>query len=242
MLPDCLLTYLRTHAPLVVALSGGTDSAVLLAAAVRAGAEVAAVTVDTGLVPTGEIEVAARTARVFGVRYETLSVEMLAEEAVRKNTPERCYVCKRVMMERVIEWARAHGYRYVADGTHADDVPEGRPGLRALAELGVLSPFAACGIGHEEICQLARAWGVEVRPSSSCMATRIPEGATVTADAMRRAHEAEDLLRNAGIPGRIRVRVSGRSARVEVPEGYKAQAQALVPDIRAVGFDEVEVV
>lgn len=242
MLPDCLLTYLRTHAPLVVALSGGTDSAVLLAAAVRAGVEVAAVTVDTGLVPVEEIEVAARTARACGARHETLSVEMLAQEAVRENTPERCYVCKRTMMEQVIAWAEAHGYRYVADGTHAGDAPEGRPGMRALAELGVLSPFAACGIGREEICHLARAWGIEVRPSSSCMATRIPEGAAVTVEAMRRAHEAEELLRGAGIPGRIRVRVSGWSARVEVPEGYRARAQSLVQDIQAVGFDEVEVV
>ncbi|MBP2144663.1 uncharacterized protein J2129_000117 [Methanofollis sp. W23] len=242
MLPDCLLTYLRAHAPLVVALSGGTDSAVLLAVAVTAGVKVAAVTVDTGLVPAEEVEVAARTARACGVRHETLSVEMCAQEAVRENTPERCYVCKRTMMERVIEWARAHGYQYVADGTHADDVPEGRPGMRALAELGVFSPFAACGIGRDEIRRLADILGVEVRPSSSCMATRIPEGATVTAGAMRRAYEAEELLRRAGIPGRVRVRVSGRSARVEVPEGYRGQVRSLVPDIKTVGFDEVEVV
>ncbi|QYZ79909.1 TIGR00268 family protein [Methanofollis formosanus] len=242
MLPDCLLTYLRTHAPLVVALSGGTDSAVLLAAAVRAGVEVAAVTVDTGLVPPEEVAVAARVARTLRVRHETLAVEMLAREAVRENTPERCYVCKRVMMERVIAWAEAHGYRYVVDGTHAGDDPAGRPGVRALAELGVLSPFAACDIGREELLALADAWGVEVRPSSSCMATRIPTGTVVTVEAMRRAHEAEEFLRRAGIPGRIRVRVAGRSAKVEVPAGYEEQARTLVAGVRAVGFDEVEVV
>ncbi|QSZ67938.1 TIGR00268 family protein [Methanofollis aquaemaris] len=242
MLPDCLRTYLRAHAPLVVALSGGTDSAVLLAAAVRAGVEVAAVTVATGLVPPEEVEVAAGVARTLGVRHETLSVEMLAREAVRENTPERCYVCKRAMMEQVIAWGKAHGYHYVADGTHAGDDPAGRPGVRALAELGVLSPFAACGIGREELLALAAAWGVEVRPSSSCMATRIPTGITVTAEAMRRAREAEEFLRRAGIPGRIRVRVSGRSARIEVPAGYEEQARVLIAGVRAVGFDEVEVV
>lgn len=237
-MPECLRAYLLAHAPLVVALSGGTDSAVLLAAAVRAGAKVAAVTVETGLAPPEEAARAGEVAAALGVSHTLLHVDMLAAGAVRFNAPDRCYVCKRLMMEGVAGWARAHGYASVADGTHADDDPGGRPGVRALRELGVVSPFAACGMGKEEIVALARAWGVPVRPSSSCLATRLPEGAEVTPAALRQVAAAEAVLREE-VPGRVRVRVVGRTARLEVPAGFEGRARALVSRIKALGFDEV---
>lgn len=237
-MPECLRAYLLAHAPLVVALSGGTDSAVLLAAAVRAGAKVAAVTVETGLAPPEEAARAGEVAAALGVLHTLLHVDMLAAGAVRFNAPDRCYVCKRLMMEGVAGWARAHGYASVADGTHADDDPGGRPGVRALRELGVVSPFAACGMGKEEIVALARAWGVPVRPSSSCLATRLPEGAEVTPAALRQVAAAEAVLREE-VPGRVRVRVVGRTARLEVPAGFEGRARALVSRIKALGFDEV---
>lgn len=240
MIPDCLCTYLREHAPLVVALSGGTDSAVLLAAVVRAGVRTAAVTVETGLAAPGEAGVAAEVAASLGVSHAVVGVEMLAVDAVRHNTAERCYVCKRVMMEAVRAWAQEHGYAYVADGTHAGDDPADRPGLRALGELGIVSPFAACGIGREEIVAMARAFGLPVRSSSSCLATRLPHGEEVTPEKLRLVGEAEAVLRER-IPGRVRVRVQGRSARVEVPAGYEDRVRALVPRILILGFDNVTV-
>jgi len=240
MFPECLRAYLAAHAPLVVALSGGTDSAVLLAAAVSAGAKVTAVTVETGLVPPGEAALAAGVAAALGVEHTVLHVEMLAVEAVRFNAPDRCYVCKRRMMEEVVGWARENGYAFVADGTHAGDDPGDRPGVRALRELGIVSPFAACGIGKEEIVALARAWGIPVRPSSSCLATRLSEGAEVTPAALRQIATAEAVLREE-VPGRVRVRAEGRSARIEVPEGFEDSARALFPRIRALGFDEITI-
>ncbi|NVO66008.1 ATP-dependent sacrificial sulfur transferase LarE [Methanofollis tationis] len=237
-MPECLRAYLVAHAPVVVALSGGTDSAVLLAAATKAGATVAAVTVETGLAPPGEAGQAAEVAAALGVPHTLLHVDMLAIEAVRFNAPERCYLCKRRMMEEVAGWARAHDYASVADGTHAGDDPGERPGVRALRELGVVSPFAACEMGKEEIVALARAWGIPVRPSSSCLATRLPEGAEVTPAALRQVAAAEAILREE-VPGRVRVRVVGRSARIEVPAGFEERARALVPRIKALGFEEV---
>jgi len=216
MVPDCLCTYLRDHAPLVVALSGGTDSAVLLAAAVRAGVRPSAVTVETGLAAPKEAGIAAEVAASLGVPHAVVRVDMLAVDAVRHNTAERCYVCKRLMMEAVRAWAGEHGYAYVTDGTHAGDDPADRPGLRALRELGIVSPFAACGIGREEIVAMAHAFGLPVRPSSSCLATRLPPGEEVTPEKLRLIGEAEAVL-GERIPGRVRVRVRGRSVRVEVP-------------------------
>lgn len=239
-MPECLRAYLVAHAPIVVALSGGTDSAVLLAAATRAGARVAAVTVETGLAPPEEAARAAEIAAALGVLHTLLHVDMLAVEAVRFNAPDRCYVCKRRMMEEVAGWARAHGYAFVADGTHAGDDPGDRPGVRALRELGVVSPFAACGMGKEEIVALARAWEIPVRPSSSCLATRLPEGVEVTPAALRQVALAEAILREE-VPGRVRVRVVGRTARVEVPAGFEERARALVPRIQALGFDDITI-
>ncbi|MDK2974188.1 MAG: pyridinium-3,5-biscarboxylic acid mononucleotide sulfurtransferase [Methanofollis sp.] len=240
MLPDCLRTYLADHAPLVVALSGGTDSAVLLAATVRAGAPAAAVTVETGLAPSGEAALAAKTAAALGIGHTLLHVDMFAVDAVRFNARDRCYVCKRLMMEAVIGWARAHGYAFVADGTHAGDEPGDRPGVRALQELGVVSPFAVCGMGKEEIVDLALAWGLPVRPSSSCLATRLPEGEEVTPATLLKVDAAEVILREK-ISGRVRVRVTGETARIEVPKEFEKEAHALLPRIRALGFDEISI-
>ena len=239
-MPECLRAYLLAHAPILVALSGGTDSAVLLAAAVRAGAKVAAVTVETGLAPPEEAVQAAEVAAALGVLHTLLHVDMLTTDAVRFNAPDRCYVCKRRMMEEVAGWARAHGYASVADGTHAGDDPGERPGVRALRELGIVSPFAACGIGKEEIVALARAWEIPVRPSSSCLATRLPGGAEVTPAALRQIALAEAILREE-VPGRVRVRIVGRTARLEVPAGFEERARALVPRIQALGFDDITI-
>jgi uncharacterized protein len=234
----CLADCFRANEPLVVALSGGTDSVVLLAAAREAGIRVAAVAVDTGLNPAGEIDRAQALAMGTGVPFEVLYLDMLALEEVRSNSPRRCYACKRAMMEAIVRWAGDHGYRAVADGTNADDDPADRPGMRALEELRVLSPYRHCRMGKEEIFRLARDLNIEAIPSSSCMATRFPEDTHLTLERIERVRKAEALLRG-DVTGRLRVRDVDNTAIIEADESEHSAIRNRMAEIEALGFASV---
>lgn len=238
---SCLADLLRANEPLVVALSGGTDSMVLLAAAREAGIEVAAISVDTGLNPAGEIERARSLAVRSGVPFAVLHRSMLDLEEVRTNAPLRCYACKRVMMEAVVRWAADHGFRSVADGTNADDDPADRPGMQALGELGIISPFRRCRMGKKEIFRLARDLGIEAHPSSSCLATRFPVNMPLSPGRIERVREAEALLRGV-VAGRLRVRDVDGTAVVEVEESEAAAIQEKRAEMEALGFASVRLV
>jgi uncharacterized protein len=235
---ECLSGILEDNAPLVVALSGGTDSMVLLAAAREADIRVGAVAVDTGLNPAGELARARALATRLGVPFAVLHLDMLALEEVRTSSPRRCYACKWAMMEAIGRWAADHGYRGVADGTNADDDPRMRPGMQALAVLGVLSPFRRCGMGKEEIARLARELGIEVIPSSSCMATRFAEHTPLSPDRIERVRKAEALLRGE-VAGRLRVRDVDGHAVIEAEQSEHPKIRRKMKEIEALGFSSV---
>ncbi len=235
---DCLSGILKGYAPLVVALSGGTDSMVLLAAARKANIRVAAVAVDTGLNPAGELARARAIAMLLRVPFEVLHLDMLALEEVRTNSPRRCYVCKRAMMEAIAGWAADHGFGMVADGTNADDDPSDRPGMRALEELGVLSPFVRCRMGKEEISVLAGELGIEVIPSSSCMATRFLGHTPLSPERIERVRKAEALLRG-DVRGRLRVRDMDGHAVIEADAVEYPAIRRKMKEIEALGFASV---
>ena len=135
-------TLLKSYEPIAVALSGGTDSSVLLAYARRHSVRAIAISVDTGLTPPGELAAARELSEHLGVPHTVIPLDMLSIPAVRENRPERCYACKQAMMEAIVMEARRRGCRAVVDGARAGDRPEVRPGMQALSELGVQSPFA----------------------------------------------------------------------------------------------------
>jgi pyridinium-3,5-biscarboxylic acid mononucleotide sulfurtransferase len=232
---------LKSYEPLAIALSGGTDSSVLLAYAHRHGIRVMGISVDTGLTPPGELDAARGLAARLGVPHRTVALDALGIPAVMENRPDRCFVCKRAMMEAVVAEAERHGYRTVADGTHAGDRPEMRPGMRALAELGIVSPFAECAMGKEDIERLAGDLGVAVRPPSACLATRIPTGEHVTRECLKRVGEAEALLARE-IPGTIRVRCIGRRAYIEADPACHRRLERLVDEVKALGFEDAVIV
>ena len=236
----CLEKKLTALAPAVIALSGGTDSSTLLALAASLDIRIAAISIDTGLNPAGETERAGVLAWQYGIQHEILSLLVLEEPEIRYNTGQRCYICKKAIMEALRAWASAHGFRTVMDGTHADDHPEERPGMRALQELGIRSPFAECGMGRAGILELAEEMNLRTIPSSSCLATRFPEGVELTPEAIGRVRMAEALLRPY-VTGRLRVRYMDALAIIEVEPGEAEKITAFTEEVRALGFIEIRI-
>lgn len=232
---------LKSYEPVAVALSGGTDSSVLLAFARHHGIQAIAISVDTGLTPPGELAAARKLSERLGLPHVVIPLDMLDIPAVRENRPDRCYVCKRAMMEAVVAEARRQGCRTVVDGTHADDRPAARPGMRVLSELGIKSPFAGCGMGKADVEALARELGVPIRPPSACLATRIPTGEAVTRECLALVAAAEALLARE-IPGTIRVRCTGGCrASIEADPAYRRRLEGLLGAVKELGFADVTI-
>ncbi len=218
----------------VLAFSGGLDSSFLLHAASRAmGEGLTAVTLDTPYAPRAELAEAAALARRLGARHVVLPVPF--PEVLRDNPPERCYLCKKTLFAKLRELATNQGIAHVLDGANLDDLDDYRPGMRALAELGIISPLLAASIGKDDIRALSREAGLPTwnKPSGACLLTRLPHGKRVTAEELERIDTAETWLRGLGFPA-VRLRSHGDLARLEVP---RDQAQALLEADARHGID-----
>lgn len=219
---------LRRTGPCLVAFSGGGDSTFLLWVARSVlGGELLAVTVDSPLVPRRELRQAEEIAREFGVRHRVESVTL--SSTVTANPPDRCYHCKRMIMERLLEIARSEGGLEVVEGSTVDDLSQYRPGRAALAELGIGSPLLEAGLTKDEIRILSREGGLSTweKPSAPCLATRVPYGAHLTPEILGRIETAEESLRGLGFRI-LRVRHHGDLARIELDdEGFSRAAGPL---------------
>ncbi len=195
---------------IAVAFSGGVDSALLLKLACMTAGEntVYAVTVRTRLHPSGDLELAERTAAEFGAVHKVLQIDELAEGGLENNPVDRCYLCKRSIFRKIKELARTLGAGCVLEGTNADDLLEYRPGIRAIRELGISSPLADCGLTKAEIRELAGHLGILAakRPSAPCLATRLPYGTRIDYELLARIDEGERYLREHGLYN-VRLRV-----------------------------------
>lgn len=204
----------------LIAFSGGVDSSFLLrfASEVLGKEAVWAVTVDTPLLPDGEIREALALAKQWDVRIRTVEMDPLTAPEVARNTPERCYVCKTMIFSRLVSMAREMEIPWVLEGTNADDITGYRPGIRALEELGIRSPLREAGLGKDEIRAESRVLGISTwnRPSSPCLATRFPYGDLLAPELLRKVDEGERLLKGLGFET-VRLRVHGGVARIEVP-------------------------
>lgn len=199
-----------------LAFSGGTDSALLLYEARRLGADVRAYFVRGPFQPRFELEDARRLAAELGAELSVLELDVLSLPEVAKNGPDRCYHCKRAIFSAIARRAAADGYGVVIDGTNASDRSDDRPGMRAMGELGVLSPLRICGISKRRVRELSREAGLFTaeKPSYACLATRIPTGVAITRGALgargarRGRAEGVGLLRLEGEAGG-RLRTAG---------------------------------
>ena len=237
----------------LVAFSGGVDSGVVLAAAVRSlGADrVVAATAVSPSLPAVERQAAEAFARSLGVRHEQPRTAELEREGYRANAGDRCAFCKAELVDVLTPLAARLGIADVVTGTNADDLRAGfRPGIRAAAERGAWAPLARAGMTKDDVRAAARRWELPLadKPAAACLASRIAYGVPVSAEGLARVEAAEGALRvamtGAGLGVRdLRIRdLGGDVARVEVDA-------ALVPELMhrpellaaVTGFDRVEV-
>ena len=222
-----LLTYMKKCAETDVALafSGGVDSSLLLKMACDSAAEqgtrVYAVTFQTRLHPPCDLEAAKKIAGELNAEHIVLQVDELEMEEIRNNPENRCYLCKKNLFGHLKKFADGRGVPCLMDGTNEDDLHVYRPGRRALEEFGVESPLARCGVTKEEVRALAAEYGISAagRPSTPCMATRLPYGSRLSYELLDRIASGEEWLREIlGESANIRLRVHGDVARIETDE------------------------
>lgn len=202
-----------------LAFSGGVDSAYLLYAAKQAGANVTAYYVRTPFQPQFEYDDAVKLAQELKMPMRTIRMDVLEDPNVVANPANRCYYCKRWIFTAILEAARADGYSLILDGTNASDDASDRPGMVALRELEVRSPLRECGLTKPEIRRLSKEAGLFThdKPAYACLATRIPTGVPITAEALQRTEAAEEYLKNLGFTD-FRIRLMGSAARIQLPE------------------------
>jgi uncharacterized protein len=236
---DIILKDLKSF---VVAFSGGVDSSFLLHRAHSLGnINVLGVTIRTPYVPKREIDGAIEFTTKYGINHKIIDVSF--PEIIRHNPVERCYLCKKALFGKIIEFAKSNGFKYVADGTNADDMGDFRPGLMALKEMTVKSPLYEANLTKQEIRELSRQEGLPSwdMPAMACLLTRIPYDSEVSEGLLRMIEEAENLLFDNGYPG-ARVRVHGEIARIECLPGYiekiisDSNREIIVSDLKKIGF------
>jgi pyridinium-3,5-biscarboxylic acid mononucleotide sulfurtransferase len=210
----------------VVAYSGGVDSALVAALAVEQLAEraVAITGVSPALAPHLRQEAAAQ-ARWLGIAHREIPTAELADPAYASNPSDRCYACKRELHQLLAPIATAAGAALVLDGVNRDDLDDHRPGLRAAREFGVRSPLAELQIDKAGVRRLSRALGLPWwdKPAQPCLASRFPYGEPITASGLQRVAAAEAWLRQQGWR-EVRVRSQGLAARIELPAARLAAA------------------
>lgn len=233
-----------------LAFSGGVDSSLLLILAKKCVEEqtkrsnIYAVTFDTMLHPSCDLENAKNVARETGVFHEVLFVNELEQEEIRFNPENRCYLCKKTLFSKLQEFAKNKGISSILEGTNEDDLHVYRPGLQAIQELGIKSPLAEAGFTKEEVRKLATELGVSVaeRPSTPCLATRLPYGAEINMEVLKQIAKGEEYLHAMGFPV-VRLRVHGDIARIEVPKNnffyLLEKGEEIVVNLKNIGFSYV---
>jgi uncharacterized protein len=214
-----LLSRLGSLRGVLVAFSGGADSAFLAAAAREAlGRSAVAATAVSPSLPRAETALAKRFARKLGIRHLLVRTLETNNEAYLGNTTKRCYFCRGEMFKRLRETADRLGLESIAYGAVRDDRKEFRPGAAAAREAGVLAPLDDAGLSKAEVRALSRQWGLPTwdKPSSPCLASRIPYGVPITLERLARVERAEACLRGLGFR-ELRVRHHEEIARIEVP-------------------------
>jgi uncharacterized protein len=229
--PEVVIDSMRARGSALVALSGGVDSAVVASLAHAAlGGKALAVTLVGPAVSAAETARAAAVAHQVGIAHTWASVDPLVDEQYRINPANRCYFCRRAETGVLLRVGAARSIEQYLDGLHLDDLGDDRPGIRAMDQAGFLHPLIEAGWRKSDVRAYARNVGLPNwdQPSDACLASRVAHGQVISAELLRRVELAEQWLAERGFR-RVRVRVSGDSARVEVApeEVERLRADAL---------------
>jgi uncharacterized protein len=226
--------FFESNNKIAAAFSGGVDSTYLLYAAVNAGADVKAYCVKSAFQPGFEFDDAKRMAERIGAGFEVIDVDVLSDEKVTANPPDRCYYCKTHIMDAIKAAAASDGYEIVCDGTNASDDSSDRPGMRVLEELGIRSPLKECGLTKADIRELSKEAGLPTwdKPAYACLATRIKTGEQITKEKLETTEKAESLLMGMGFRD-FRVRMRGNDALVQIAEDQHTDAMMRESEIKS---------
>jgi pyridinium-3,5-biscarboxylic acid mononucleotide sulfurtransferase len=214
-----VITQLRSLGSIMVAFSGGVDSALVLRAALAAApGRVLAATGLSASYAEEEMAEAKSVAAQLDAPHIMVETMELTDPRYADNTHQRCFFCKTELYTKMRTKAQELGYDAIVDGTNADDLGDFRPGLRAANQLAVVSPLADAGMTKAEIRTVAKAWGVPIwnKPAAACLSSRFQYGDPITVEKLRQVGAAEKALRHFGLRG-FRVRHHGEIARLEVP-------------------------
>ncbi|MGD9776763.1 MAG: ATP-dependent sacrificial sulfur transferase LarE [Methanosarcina sp.] len=232
----------------VIAFSGGVDSTTLAALAFEElGDRALAVTIDSPLFPRHQLETASQAACEIGIQHKILPFSLNSVPYFTANTINRCYFCKKALLETLLEFAEKTGYNAVLEGTNASEIKgENRPGYRAIQEAGekIYSPFVEFNVTKEEIREIAANLSLSAagRPSAACLATRIAYGQPITPEALEKIEKAEDYLLDLGFT-QFRIRLHSNLARIELTQKEIEEAfrkrEKISRHLKTLGFDYV---
>ena len=222
-----LIRELQQYKSVAIAYSGGVDSSFLAyMASLALGEHMVAITIQSLVEPTGQVELAANFAKTIGFKQVIIPYEQLQDPLFRTNPVDRCYHCKTAILHTIWDYARKNNIQTVLEGQNADDQGDYRPGRKAVQETGTFSPLASNSFTKAEIRWISKVLGLPNwdQPSSPCLASRFPYGVHITEKGLEQIARGETFLHKQGFKA-VRVRYHGDLARIEVLPG---QVQELV--------------
>ena len=214
-----LKEFFEKYPRVALGFSGGVDSAYLLYAGRKYGADIRPYFIKTAFQPEFELRDAHRLTEELGIELTVVEYDILAETQVAQNPPNRCYYCKSALFGALKQQALKDGYEILLDGTNASDDASDRPGMKAIREMKVRSPLRDCGLTKNEIRKLSREAGLFTweKPSYACLATRIPTGVPINGTLLTRIERGEEALAALGFSD-FRIRLFHDAARLQIPE------------------------